>query len=135
MKDNTEVKKLIKEVCTEVSDLLCKKNDAYGNSFMYPSNIFCKESSLAQIHVRIDDKLNRIAKGQNTDKVQEDTKLDLIGYLILEQVLLRQSSKPKQTLFEKHKLTKKEIKVAALRSDETIKIQLEEIVQPEFVDG
>jgi len=41
----------------------------------------------------------------------------------------------KQTLFDKHKLTKKEIKVAALRSDENVKKQLEEIVQPEYVDG
>jgi len=160
MKDNTEVKKLIKEVCTEVSDLLCKKNDAYGNSFMYPSNIFCKESSLSQIHVRIDDKLNRIAKGQNTDKVQEDTKLDLIGYLILEQVLLRQSAKTKQPYLKRvkksyiDKINCEEIKVAALTgrltgvtdmhigasanatgSSKDILNNLKDIVNPEFVDG
>jgi hypothetical protein len=107
MKDNNEVKKIIKAVCNEICDLLCRKNDAYGNSFMYPANIFSKDLALAQIHVRIDDKLNRIAKGQNTDKVQEDTKMDLIGYLILEQVLLRQEQKPQKTLFEKHKKIKK----------------------------
>jgi len=84
-----DVKDLIAEVCQEVSELLCKKNDAYGNSFMFPANIFSKESALSQLHVRIDDKLNRIAKGQNTALVQEDTKLDLIGYLILERVLLK----------------------------------------------
>jgi len=45
------------------------------------------------------------------------------------------TNKPKQTLFNKHKLTKKEIKVVALRSDENIKKQLDEITNPEFVDG
>jgi len=124
MKDNNAVKKLIKEICNEISDLLCRKNDAYGNSFMYPANIFSKDLALAQIHVRIDDKLNRISKGQNTDKVQEDTKMDLIGYLILEQVLLRQEQKPHKTLFEKHKpITKSEVEKF------TVLQNLEEIVE------
>ena len=39
MKDNNEVKKIIKAVCNEICDLLCRKNDAYGNSFMYRGEI------------------------------------------------------------------------------------------------
>jgi len=46
--------------------------------------IICKKCGCT-----IDDKLNRIAKGEQTEKVPEDTELDLIGYLILSRVLRR----------------------------------------------
>lgn len=82
-----DTKQQIIDVCDSVKELLLRKNEAYGNSFQCPINIFCKASAVEQIHVRIDDKLNRIAKGQNTDLVQEDTIMDLIGYLILLKVL------------------------------------------------
>lgn len=82
-----DTKQQIIDVCDSVKELLLRKNDAYGNSFQCPINIFCKASAVEQIYVRIDDKLNRIAKGQNTDLVQEDTIMDLIGYLILLKVL------------------------------------------------
>jgi hypothetical protein len=48
---------------------------------------------MEQLKVRIDDKLNRIAKGQNLEAVQEDTILDLIGYLVLMRVLGRLEAK------------------------------------------
>lgn len=82
-----DTKQQITDVCDAVKELLLRKNEAYGNAFQCPINIFCKASAVEQIHVRIDDKLNRIAKGQNTDLVQEDTIMDLIGYLILLKVL------------------------------------------------
>jgi hypothetical protein len=82
-----DVRELISQECDSIKDLLLKKNDAYGNSFMFPANIFCKLSAKEQLCCRIDDKLNRIAKGQNTNEVQEDTEKDLIGYLILKRVL------------------------------------------------
>jgi len=37
-----DVKMKIAEVCDEVKDLLIRKNDAYGNSFMFPINVFQK---------------------------------------------------------------------------------------------
>jgi hypothetical protein len=49
--------------------------------------------AMEQLKVRIDDKLNRIAKGQNLEAVQEDTILDLIGYLVLIRVLHRLEAK------------------------------------------
>jgi hypothetical protein len=79
----------ISKECDEIKELLLKKNKAYGNSFMYPANIFSKLTALDQINIRIDDKLNRIDKGINKDDVQEDTELDLIGYLILKRVLIK----------------------------------------------
>jgi hypothetical protein len=73
--------------CENVKSLLIAKNKAYGNSFQEPINIFSQATSEEQINIRIDDKLNRIKKGQDKDAVPEDTELDLIGYLILKRVL------------------------------------------------
>lgn len=83
--DNT--RDLIIAECDSIKELLLQKNDAYGSSFRQPINIFSKAEAIEQVKVRIDDKLNRIAKGKNLYKVQEDTVLDLIGYLILMRVL------------------------------------------------
>lgn len=78
---------LISKECDEIKELLIAKNKAYGNSFMFPANVFCKLDAIEQINVRIDDKINRIAKGQDKEAVPEDTEMDLIGYLILKRVL------------------------------------------------
>ena len=78
---------LIDRECENIKALLIAKNKAYGNSFQEPINIFCKLSAEDQINCRIDDKLNRIKKGQDKEAVPEDTELDLIGYLILKRVL------------------------------------------------
>jgi hypothetical protein len=86
----TGVQKLIYNECMNVADLLIKKNKAYGNSFAEPINIFSKCSPEEQLNTRIDDKLNRIAKGSDKEAVPEDTELDLIGYLILKRVLRAQ---------------------------------------------
>lgn len=75
---------LIRQVCDEVKDLLCQKNRAYGSSAFEPVRVFSKLDAEAGINVRIDDKLARISRGV---KDQEDTELDLIGYLILKRVL------------------------------------------------
>ncbi|MEN6421329.1 MAG: hypothetical protein ABFD76_05220 [Smithella sp.] len=82
-----DTRDLIIAECDSIKELLLQKNDAYGSSFRQPINIFSKAEAIEQVKVRIDDKLNRIAKGKNLDKVQEDTVLDLIGYLILMRVL------------------------------------------------
>lgn len=86
----TDTQKLIYNECLDVAELLIKKNRAYGNSFANPANIFCKLPAEEQINVRIDDKLNRIAKGEDKNSVPEDTEIDLIGYLVLKRVLRKQ---------------------------------------------
>jgi hypothetical protein len=83
------IHELIEQECREIADLLIAKNKAYGNSFAEPINIFSKATPEEQINVRIDDKLNRIAKGKNKEDVPEDTLLDLIGYCVLKRVLRR----------------------------------------------
>lgn len=74
----------IAEIGLCVVGLLLRKNVAYGSSVFEPMGIFAKGAALDQIHVRIDDKLARIARGHAIDG--EDTTLDLAGYLILELV-------------------------------------------------
>jgi hypothetical protein len=65
---------------------LIEKNNAYGNSVSDPIRIFSKLSVLDGLRVRIDDKLSRIARGIDTEKVEEATDIDLIGYLILKRI-------------------------------------------------
>ena len=79
------MKDKIAKVCSEICAFLIEKNKSYGNSATEPINIFSKIDALEQLNVRIDDKLNRIAKG--SEYQGDDTELDLIGYLILKRVL------------------------------------------------
>ena len=80
---------LIKEISQEVTDLLLEKNDAYGDSALYPVGIFSKGDAVQSLCARIDDKLMRVKNKGLTD-LTEDTVTDLIGYLILLKAALRQ---------------------------------------------
>lgn len=79
------MKDKITATCDEIKEMLIAKNAAYGNSAADPLRIFSKVSALEQINVRIDDKLSRIARG--SEYGNEDTELDLIGYLVLKRVV------------------------------------------------
>ena len=72
------------KVLQEVRTMLLDKNRKYGNSALEPIRVFSKADPLAQIAVRMDDKLSRIKSAQGDDL--EDAKFDLIGYLILERI-------------------------------------------------
>ena len=73
-------------MCSEMASFLIEKNAAYGNSAAEPINVFAKRlDTLAQIDVRIDDKINRLAKG--SEYPGDDTVKDLAGYLILRMVV------------------------------------------------
>jgi len=80
----SRAQKLIWENCSAISDMLLRKNKSYGNSVFEPLRTFSKVDPIEQINVRIDDKLSRIARGSEFEN--EDTELDLIGYLILKRV-------------------------------------------------
>lgn len=67
--------------CLEIAEMLVNKNRSYGNSALDPIRIFSKAGPREQLHVRIDDKLNRLMKG--TDYPGDNDIDDLIGYLIL----------------------------------------------------
>lgn len=70
----------IRQTCDRVRDMLVAKNRQYGDSATNPLRVFSKASRIEAIKVRIDDKLSRLQRGKDD---QEDTVLDLIGYLIL----------------------------------------------------
>lgn len=70
--------------CKKISDFLIEKNNSYGNAIVEPVNIFSKLPPKERLNVRLDDKLSRIANGH--DYENEDTELDIIGYLIMRRV-------------------------------------------------
>lgn len=75
-----EVIKYFKSYCKNLIEMIDKKVDSYGNSIEEPQNIFSNLRAIDSVKVRIDDKLSRIAKGNN--EFNEDTIKDLIGYLL-----------------------------------------------------
>ena len=85
-----EIIELIDVECQNLAEMLKAKNRAYGNSFADPVRIFSRVSPEEGLRIRIDDKLSRIARGNDAG---EDTVLDLIGYLILLRVLHRAEDK------------------------------------------
>ena len=82
---------IIKQVSQEVTDLLLEKNAAYGDSALHPVGIFSKGNAVDSLCARIDDKLMRIKSKGITDAT-EDTVQDLIGYLILLKIALRNNN-------------------------------------------
>lgn len=81
-----ESSRLIACKCDELKTLLLSKNLKYGDSALKPVRIFSNASSIEQIRVRIDDKINRIMNNGLFD--DEDTVMDLAGYLILLRIAL-----------------------------------------------
>lgn len=81
---------LISDVCAEVRDMLLAKNKSYGDSALAPVRVFSRADATEQLLVRIDDKLSRIARGHVY--ADEDTVLDLIGYLILLRIAQRRAT-------------------------------------------
>ena len=75
----------VKRITDDITAMLIVKNRAYGNSALDPVRIFSMASPIAQLEVRIDDKLSRIARSpeRGKDHMGEDVVRDLIGYLIL----------------------------------------------------
>lgn len=72
----------------QIANMLVAKNASYGNSALDPVRIFSRASAIEQLRVRIDDKLSRIARG--TEVPNEDTVDDLLGYLVLYKIALKQ---------------------------------------------
>jgi hypothetical protein len=78
----TESQRLIAETCDELKALLLAKNAKYGDSALNPARIFSRADAVEQIRVRIDDKLSRI-RTTGEQASDEDTAMDLLGYLVL----------------------------------------------------
>jgi len=79
------------EICDAIKEMLLQKNRKYGDSALNPTRVFSRVGPIEQINVRIDDKLSRMMSSQ-TDE-DEDIEFDLIGYLILKRIAVKQQSK------------------------------------------
>ena len=82
----------IRKTMNELRDFLIQKNEQYGDSVMQPIRIFSKADIDAGLRIRIDDKLNRLMQGNDSMESDEDVVKDLIGYLTLLLIALRQGS-------------------------------------------
>ena len=87
----TSTEEAIIQECSDIRNLLLQKNRSYGNSALKPIKIFSNIKAEEAINVRIDDKLSRIARG--SEYFNEDSELDLIGYLVLKRVVRKLKSK------------------------------------------
>ena len=80
--------------CMAIAEMLVEKNIAYADSALNPVRVFSRDmDASAQILVRIDDKLSRIARGSAAG---EDAVLDLVGYLVLYRIALARSARAGQ---------------------------------------
>tara|TARA_R100000808_G_C2095077_1_gene114041 strand:+ start:442 stop:702 length:261 start_codon:yes stop_codon:yes gene_type:complete len=84
----TTKEKIIKTL-NELEKLLVRKNEQYGDSVMEPIGIFAQGEASDLIRVRIDDKLSRLVRGNDSIESDEDIVLDLIGYLVLLLISMR----------------------------------------------
>lgn len=73
----------IADKCEAIKSLLQLKNAQYGDSALNPVRVFSKADSTEQLKVRIDDKLSRLVRGDDSLESDEEVIKDLIGYLIL----------------------------------------------------
>lgn len=78
----------IRYECDSIKEMLIAKNESYGNSALDPVRVFSNAGAEEQLLMQIDHKLSRVQRG--TDYGDEDTITDLIGYLVLLKVALRE---------------------------------------------
>ena len=83
----------VTDVLTRIRELLISKNVAYGDSALSPVRVFSRLDAVEGLRVRIDDKLSRLARGQ---EMGEDVLDDLIGYLVMLKIAQRRASEASQ---------------------------------------
>jgi hypothetical protein len=85
------VQQEIRAVCDELKEFLVAKNIQYGNSAINPVRIFSRASTEEQLRVRIDDKISRLVRGNDSIEADDDIVNDLIGYFVLWKVVVRRN--------------------------------------------
>lgn len=85
--DKNEFEGNVDQILNYIEDMLIEKNKSYGNSALNPLRVFSKVDAVEQLKVRIDDKLSRIARGN--EFIGDDTVNDLIGYLVLYKIAIK----------------------------------------------
>ncbi len=84
----------LNSVMKEVRAMLIAKNASYGDACLNPINVFTDLPPDKQMQVRMNDKVNRLIKGNGS--MNEDTKGDLLGYLLLEKIYVKRNATAKQ---------------------------------------
>ena len=69
-------------VCKELKKILTEKNKRYGDSALYPINVFNRGDAVNSLYVRIDDKISRVRNNPNSNYRKNDI-CDMLGYGIL----------------------------------------------------
>ena len=78
----------VDDILYRVGELLVNKNEQYGDSVNNPIRLFSKLDSQAGVRVRIDDKLSRLARGNDSIESDMDIVDDLIGYLVMLKLIM-----------------------------------------------
>lgn len=91
-----EVAAAIEVECAGLAAMLLAKNASYGNSALMPLRVFSRADAAEQLRVRIDDKLSRLARAPGAEFAEEDTVMDLMGYLVLLRIAERR--RPPQSM-------------------------------------
>ncbi len=81
----------VNDILYRVGELLVNKNEQYGDSVNNPVRLFSKLDSEAGVRVRIDDKLSRLARGNDSIESDMDIVDDLIGYLIMLKMIMEEN--------------------------------------------
>ncbi len=90
-KDKKDMHQSIKETSNELREFLLAKNQQYGNSVGNPIRVFAKEHGTQELlRIRMDDKLSRLARGNDSMESDEDVIKDLAGYCILLLIAMRE---------------------------------------------
>lgn len=88
-----EFEQKLDEQLQEIRRFLIEKNKKYGSSALEPIRIFSKCDKIEAIKVRIDDKLSRIKLGNIEDDANSDSITDMLGYLLILKIAIRESKK------------------------------------------
>lgn len=97
-----DTREKIERVGAEIIALLISKNADYGDSATAPINVFSDGDAVKSLCARIDDKISRIKQKGIYDKT-EDTVKDLVGYLILLLIALKDKEEPLNEMKNRNK--------------------------------
>lgn len=78
----TPTQQKIKDILSEMTNLLLYKNQKYGDSALNPKKIFYKGDSTNSILIRLDDKIGRVMSNTE-EKPRVNDVCDIIGYCTL----------------------------------------------------
>lgn len=80
MIDTKDCNEFCEKYLSDTIDLIRVKNKRYGDSVLYPRQVFPAEGAVSAVFVRLNDKLSRLANQLPGE--DEDVARDIVGYLM-----------------------------------------------------